>query len=84
MQVARRTGLYPTDIEQAFIVDNILDHVADAKGLPYDALDGKLSKADLVADGIPKHLGNLERILGGKDYFLGEVQFSVDFQLIFD
>jgi glutathione S-transferase len=43
--VARRTGLYPIDdIEQAFIVDNIVAHVSDAKNLPYSALSGALTK----------------------------------------
>ena len=70
--VARRTGLYPTDTEQAYLVDSIVEHVADAKDLPYSALDGALSKKDMLEDGIPKHIGNLERLLGSKQYFLGE------------
>jgi glutathione S-transferase len=80
--VARRVGLYPAGVEEAFVVDNVLAHVADAKGLTYGAMMGSLSEDKLRGTELPKHVGNLERLLGDKAYFAGA--FSLADVSVFD
>eukprot|EP00965_Chrysotila_dentata_P060003 1990165-Pleurochrysis_carterae.AAC.2 len=80
--VARLAGLYPDDdAEAAYVVDNVLAHVEDMFTLPYAVLlkrpvpgcPSGLTLEAFKAEVMPKHLGNLERLLAsaGGEYFTG-------------
>eukprot|EP00908_Phaeocystis_cordata_P008937 Transcript_19654.p1 GENE.Transcript_19654~~Transcript_19654.p1 ORF type:complete len:383 (+),score=33.08 Transcript_19654:1096-2244(+) len=72
--VARRGGLYPSDdAEASYIVDSVMAHCEDAFPLCYQALRGQVSREELADTLVPKHLGNLERLLGlhGGVWFTG-------------
>ncbi len=72
--VARLTGIYPSAPEEAFIVDNILEHITDAKKLCYEHLFGKKDGADFTQEAFQAqaatHLGNLERLVGADGAYL--------------
>jgi len=76
--VARHGGLYPVnDAEAAYVIDNVMAHCEDMFPLCYQALRGQVTRDELANTLVPKHLGNLERLLGqrGGMWFTGK--FSV-------
>uniref|UniRef100_A0A7S2NUZ5 GST C-terminal domain-containing protein n=1 Tax=Zooxanthella nutricula TaxID=1333877 RepID=A0A7S2NUZ5_9DINO len=81
--VARKSGLYPAGADEAYVVDNILAHVEDARWPCYNALIGKVDKETFLGTLLPNHLGNLERLLGGSDFFVPGT-FSLADILVFD
>ena len=66
-------------------VDQVLSHVEDAFSPPYQVLHGALPLAAFKEETIPKHLGNLERLLAdaGGEYFTGST-FTVADLRVFD
>mmetsp|Transcript_33031 Transcript_33031/g.84186 ORF Transcript_33031/g.84186 Transcript_33031/m.84186 type:complete len:274 (-) Transcript_33031:43-864(-) len=77
--VARHGGLYPSDDpEAAYIVDSVVAHCEDAFPLCYQALRGQLTREELAQTLVPRHLGNLERLLGqhGGLWFTGHFSLA--------
>merc|ERR1712228_430586 len=72
---ARKAGLMPTDDEEVYQVDNMIAHVADSAQAAFKAIPMFGAKQDAVDNFIekdlPKHVGNIDRILGDKEYFVG-------------
>lgn len=87
---ARLGGLMPTDAELQYQVDNIIAAVDDYRTEAYKPIfpvlmgtpDAK-SIAHLKDNALPKHFQNLERLLGGNDYFVAN-QLSVADLTVFD
>lgn len=81
--VARKVGLYPRTIEDAYVVDNIMGLREDAFSLSYKAWFGQSKKEDFINVEIPKNIGNFERLLGDNDYFVPGKLTLADIQ-VFD
>mmetsp|Transcript_69957 Transcript_69957/g.202743 ORF Transcript_69957/g.202743 Transcript_69957/m.202743 type:complete len:266 (+) Transcript_69957:186-983(+) len=81
--VARKAGLYPTKIDDGFVVDNILARVEDARAPTYAVMMQNITKEKFLSEEVPKHLGDLERVLGDNDFYLPGV-FSLADILVFD
>merc|ERR1712166_313298 len=76
---ARKGGLYPTDDEAAYAVDNLICAVEDYRSEAYKPIFPVLMgnpNPELIAHlkdvVIPVHFANFERMLGDKDYFVGD------------
>jgi len=81
--VARRTGLYPKNAEDAFVVDNIFQHREDAMTAAYELYFGAQTREKFVNETVPKHLGNLERLLGDNEFYVPGSYTAADL-IIFD
>ena len=78
--VARKFGLYPEgDIELSYIIDNLIEAANDLRSCNYKPMKmmggGEKEKKVYLDEALPKHLKNLARLLGSRDYFAG--QFTV-------
>jgi len=67
--VSRRGGLYPSDKESAYIVDNIIAASEDLRAACYTAR-GPFGAKDRFLAELPNHLGTLKRLLGKEETFL--------------
>lgn len=79
LYVARKYGLYSSDVEAAFKIDNLLCAAEDLRSLNYKPLKLLGATADDVKaykEKLPSHLKNFERLLGSKDYFADD-KFSI-------
>ena len=72
---ARMAGLYPKDDEESYECDNITAAAGDLRAQAYKSLPmfGASEEAvkNYVEKAIPLHAGNLQRILGDNEYFVG-------------
>lgn len=79
--VARKVGLMPTSPEHQYQCDNLISAVDDYRSVAYKPLPmfggGEAQKKQYVEVDMPKHLGNLERLLEG-DHFVGDALTVAD------
>lgn len=73
--VARRGGLMPSSDDDLYMVDKLLADAEDLRQEAYKSFPmfgaSKESMEKFKADAFPKHASNLERQLGGNDFFIG-------------
>ena len=72
---ARKGGLMPTGDDELYQVDNLIAAAADLRAASYKAMAAfgasPAAQDDFVKNVMPKHVGNLERLFGDNEYFVG-------------
>ena len=84
--VARKFGMYPADLLAAYEVDNLIaaaDDLRSANYKPMKMFRGGEKELKAYLEGLPKHVENLARLLGSRDYFAA-VGFTVADLTIYD
>lgn len=81
----RKGGLMPVDEYQQYQVDNVIAAVEDYRSEGYKVIFPALmgnpdTEANLVfkTETLPRHFGNLERLLGDNDFFVGDAPTIAD------
>ena len=72
-KAARLGGLYPADDELAYECDAMIAHVDDYRTKAYSVIFGATEeKVKAHRDVLAVHFANFERLLGDKDFFVGD------------
>ena len=72
--IARIGGLMPASVADQYEVDNLISAADDIRSNAYGLIFGEKTPATVTAykaETIDKHMANLERILGDKQWFAG-------------
>jgi glutathione S-transferase len=72
--VARKGGLMPTDPELQYEVDNLIAACDDMRSPAYSIIFGAKEPEHVATfkAALTKHMSNFERLLGNKDWFVGD------------